>query len=97
MIVKILGMTDIIAAVSFFINNNFDKSGWFPNSIVIIFGIFLLVKGVIFLSSMDIASILDIICAAIIFVSVIFFPIHALVVFFVDIYLILKGFISIIA
>jgi hypothetical protein len=69
MIVKIFGLFDIFVALIFFINNSFDKSGWFPNSIVLWAGIYLLVKGLIFALTLDFASILDILCSIIIIIS----------------------------
>jgi hypothetical protein len=72
MLLQIFGILDIITGILFFINNTFDKSGsnWFPNRIIIIAGIYLLVKGLIFVILLDFASAIDIIAAVIILISV---------------------------
>ena len=97
MLLKLLGIFDIIAALAFFINNNLDKANsWFPNGIVIILAIYILLKGLIFVIILDFVSLIDIICAIIIFISLLT-PINAVITFLVVIFLIQKGIISLIS
>lgn len=67
MIVKILGLVDIFIALIFWIFGIFQLS--FLNQFIFILGIILLIKGVIFMTQLSIASILDIVCALIIIAS----------------------------
>jgi hypothetical protein len=95
MITKILGVFDLIAAIFFCINNLFDRADtWFPNKIIVILGFYLLIKGILFVAFLDFASILDVICAIIIFVSLVMpiSPILSLVIVF---FLLQKAFFSI--
>jgi hypothetical protein len=90
MIVKILGVIDIFAAVFFWV---FASYGIIPEGIITFFALVILIKGVVFLISKDIASVLDIIAAFIMFASMNFalpFIIPTLVVF----YLLQKGIFS---
>lgn len=97
MITKILGITDIFAALFFFMNNYLDKGNfWFPDKIIFIFAFYLLIKGLIFLAFLDFASILDVICAIILFVSLSMI-ISPLIALFVIIFLLQKGFFSLIS
>jgi hypothetical protein len=96
MLVKLLGIIDIVLALLFFINNNFDKSNWFPNKIILIVGIMLLVKGIIFVLMLDFASLIDIACGIIIILSA-FMHIHVLLAFIVCIFLIQKGILSLVS
>ena len=96
MFVKILGALDLIVAGIFCLNNNLDSfngGGWFPNSILMYAGIYLLLKGLLFCWSLDIASIIDVVGALIILLSLVIqlpLMISAVVIF----YLTIKGFIS---
>ena len=96
MLVKILGISDLIIAILFVINTNLDKSGWFPDKIILYAGIFLLVKGIFFALTLDFASILDIICAGIILISL---AVHIplLITAIVIILLLQKGFLSLVS
>ena len=66
MILKILGALDILSAMLLWLGHFFHI---IPQNIMILIAFYLLIKGVVFLISADIASILDIICAGIIFLS----------------------------
>ena len=97
MIMKLLGVADLIIALLFFLNNTFDKSdAWLPNSIILWAGIVLLVKGIFFLIFLDFASIIDIVCGLIIILSA-FMSIYWLLAFLVAVFLVQKGLISIVA
>jgi len=92
MIGKVLGIADIITAMLFICHNNF---GWFPVGLVMGFAFYLLIKGGLFSLSLDIASIIDVICALAMLCSLyynIIFP--GMVVTIIGIYLILKGLMS---
>jgi hypothetical protein len=96
MFVKILGALDLIVAGIFCINNNLDSfngGGWFPNSIVIYAGLYLLFKGLLFCLSLDVASIIDVISAIIILISLVV-PVSLTISAFIIIYLVIKGGIS---
>jgi hypothetical protein len=93
MIIKILGLLDILSAFSFWL---FAFFGFPPKSLIMLFAFYLLVKGVIFLISADIASILDIISAGIIFLSF-SFALPKFLVILVTLFLIQKGIFSLIS
>jgi len=93
MLIKILGITDIIIAILFTINANLDKWNWFPDRIILWAGIFLLIKGILFVLTLDFASLLDIICAIVILLSLTF-NISLLISAIVILILLQKGFLS---
>ncbi len=66
MLVKLLGILDIFIAVCFWIFGVFHI---LPEKFIMILGIILLVKGVIFIIGLSIASIIDIVCAIIIIIA----------------------------
>ena len=92
MIVKFLGTIDILIAILFWVSY-FD---WISTSILLILAFYLLIKGIIFLTSGDIASILDIICAGLIFLAI-SFNLPFIIISLVSIFLIQKGIFSILA
>ena len=97
MITKLFGILDILTALAFFLNNNFDRTGsWFPNSLVLILAIYLIIKGIIFVIILDFASLIDIICAIIILISLVT-PINAVLTFLVVIFLFQKGIFSVVS
>lgn len=96
MLIKILGILDIIAGLLFFIDSAFNKSGWFPEKIILYIGIYLLIKGLLFVFTLDLLSIIDIICGGIILLSLLI-HIPFLIVFLVVFFLIQKGFLSIVS
>lgn len=96
MLIKILGITDIIIAILFTINSNLDKWNWFPDKIVWWAGIFLLIKGILFVLTFDIASVLDIVCGIVILLSILF-NIPLIVSTIVILILLQKGFFSLVS
>jgi hypothetical protein len=97
MLVKLFGIFDLIIAIIFFLNNNLDKiGGWFPDRIVLYAGIYLLIKGIFFILTLDFASLLDIICAIIIIASI-YTPVSLIISAIVIILLLQKGFFSLVS
>ena len=93
MIIKILGILDIISGFSFWL---FGLFAILPKSFLTIIAFYLLIKAVFFLYSRDIASILDIICSIIIFTSFnIIMP--KFIVIIVAFFLIQKGIFSLLS
>ena len=93
MIIKILGIADILSSVLFFISTLSDA---FPHKIILTIAIYLMLKGIIFAILADFASILDIICGIIIAVSI-FANLPVLLIFIICIFLIQKGIFSLIS
>ena len=87
MIVKFLGILDILAGAFFWL---FAFFNFIPESFILIAAFYLLAKGVAFLISKDVASILDII-AAIIFFLVLSFTLPGWLVIITTLYLVQKG------
>jgi hypothetical protein len=87
MIIKILGILDIFMGICFWLFGifNFVNSG-----LILILGLILLIKGIAFLTSLSIASILDIISAIIFIISSSVVMPH-LVVILVSLFLLQKG------
>jgi len=89
MIIKILGILDIFIGMVFWIFGIFHI---IPNNFILLLGLFLLAKGVIFVFGLSIVSFLDIISAIIIITasaSEIIMP--KIVVILIAIFLIQKG------
>ena len=89
----ILGILDLISALILGLKFVFSS---FPDKIVIIAAIYLIVKGALFLMSKDFASIIDIFCGIVLIFSafmIIPFPIFALTLVF----LVQKGIFSLIS
>ena len=93
MIVKILGILDLIGAAVFWL---FGMFGIIHPSLVSFFAFYLLIKGVIFLISADIASILDIVSAGIMFIAI-NSGVPKIFTILVALYLIQKGLFSLVA
>lgn len=93
MIVKVLGVLDILVGIIFAFEG-IDKWGIIPNILVLIFGIALLVKAAMFIAFMDFASVVDVICALLIIVSF-WIPVVAWLHAIVALFLIQKGIVSI--
>lgn len=90
MLIKILGILDIFIGLCFWLFGIFNI---IPSSFILILGLFLLVKGIIFITGLSVTSFLDIICAVIIITgSSIVLP--KIVVILVAIFLIQKGIFS---
>jgi len=93
MIVKILGILDIISGLLFWLNGFFSI---IPDSVMIIIVLYLVIKGVIFILSKDIASILDIVSGIIIYFSLAY-TLPAFVIIIVTFFLLEKGIVSLLA
>jgi len=90
MIHKILGSLDLVAAMVFYLAESFNL---FATKTILIIGIYILVKGILFVITMDLASILDIFSGIIIILST-FITLHSLIIFLVAFFLIQKGLFS---
>jgi len=93
MIIKILGVLDILIAVNFWIFGIFQIKSL--SGFVLILAFFLLIKGIFFVISLNFISIIDIICAVAIIASTIF-PLHFFIVIMISFFLIQKGIFSLI-
>jgi hypothetical protein len=90
MIIKLLGILDIIAALLFWLFGFFHI---IPQSLIILVGVYLLAKGILFVVSFDIASMTDIIAACLILASL-SFAMPKILIAIITIYLIQKGVLS---
>jgi len=89
-LIKLLGSIDIISAIIIWLSAVFD---FIPSPLILLVAFYLLVKGVVFLFSADIASILDIACSIVIFLSLSFhMPVFIMIV--VALFLLQKGIFS---
>ena len=93
MIIKFLGILDICAAIFFWIFSFFN---FIPEKLILIIGFYLLIKGAVFLISADIASVLDIICAGFIFLSL-SFTLPKFVPILITLFLLQKGIFSLLS
>ena len=93
--IKIFGAIDIFAGVIFFGDAMLNLAGmnFIPNTLILIVGIFLLIKSAIFIVGLDINTILDLICGLIIIVSL-SVTIPLIIVSLVALFLVQKGFFS---
>jgi len=89
LIIKLFGSLDIFSAIIVWLS----IFKFIPTPLLLLVGFYLLVKGVVFLFSADIASILDIICSIIIFLSL-SFAMPALITIIVALFLLQKGIFS---
>lgn len=91
MIVKILGTLDILVALSFWVFGIFHIS--VMAGFILALGFFLLIKGIAFATTLNITSIIDVICALIIMAATsIVMP--KVVVIIVSLFLLQKGIFS---
>jgi len=90
MIIKTLGILDVVIGILFFISGIFNL---IPATIIFIAGLFLLIKGIVFISDFNLPSILDIISGAIVILSTLI-TMPTLIIYLVTIYLIQKGMFS---
>ena len=89
MLVKLLGILDVLVGLLFWV---FGLFGFIPEGLILILGLFLLAKGVAFnVAGLNFISILDIIASGIIVVSVLVGGMSEIVVVLVSLYLIQKG------
>ena len=90
MIVKLLGILDIVVGICFWL---FGLFFIIPSSFIFILGLFLLGKGIIFLAGFSVASILDILFGIIILTGISFaFP--KIIVILVSMFIVQKGLFS---
>jgi hypothetical protein len=88
MIVKLLGALDLFIALCFWVFGVFHLN--FLGSFILILGFFLLIKGIVFATTLNIVSIIDIVCALIILGSVsMTMPIFIVII--VSLFLVQKG------
>ncbi|MBI2629888.1 hypothetical protein HYW76_02210 [Candidatus Pacearchaeota archaeon] len=87
MIVKILGILDILSAVIFWVFSIFHI---LPKSLLMVVAFYLLIKGVVFLISKDIPSALDVASAFIIFLSL-DYTLPIIIPLIVSLFLLQKG------
>jgi len=90
MIIKVLGILDLFVGVIFWLFGIFHI---IPSSFVLILGLFLLAKGIIFITGLSITSFLDII-SAIVIITATSVTLPNLVVILISIFLIQKGIFS---
>ena len=93
MILKILGAFDIISAILFWLYAFFHI---IPSSFIVFTAFYLIIKGVFFLISADIASALDILSSLLIFLSLTF-TLPKIIVILIVIYLLQKGIFSLVS
>jgi len=90
MIVKLLGILDIVVGICFWLFGLFHI---IPSSFIFILGLFLLGKGIVFLAGFSVASILDILFGIIILTGASFaFP--KIIVILVSMFIVQKGIFS---
>ena len=90
MIIKLLGILDIFIAMCFWI---FGIFGWIPENFILLIGLFLLGKGIVFLTGLSVASALDIISAIIIIIGSAY-DLPIVIVIVVSLFLVQKGIVS---
>ncbi|MBR9701744.1 hypothetical protein GOV13_02375 [Candidatus Pacearchaeota archaeon] len=95
MAVKIFGAIDIFVGLIFWIYSMLNSIGWniIPDGLIIVLGIILLIKGLIFAIGLDFFSVLDVITAIIILISI-SFTLPTTAVHVIGIYLVGKGIVS---
>ena len=86
-VVKLLGILDISIAMCFWI---FGIFGWIPENFILLIGLFLLGKGVVFLTGLSVASVLDIL-AAIVIVIASGYDLPNVIIIIVSLFLVQKG------
>ena len=87
MIIKILGVLDIFIGICFWIFGVFNL---LPKSFILLLGLFLLAKGVVFITGLSFASFLDILAAVLIIIaSSVAFPLVVIII--ISLFLIQKG------
>lgn len=91
MIVKVLGLLDILVAIAFWIYGVFNFNAM--NPFILVLGMFLLIKGLIFAFNLNVASILDIISSFIIIYAS-SNEISNIIIIIVSIFLLQKGIFS---
>ena len=90
MIIKVLGILDLFVGIVFWIFGIFHI---IPSSFVLVLGLFLLAKGIVFITGLSITSFLDII-SSIIIITATSVAMPKIVVILIAIFLIQKGIFS---
>ena len=93
MIIKILGVLDILSGFLFWLNGFFNI---LPDSLMMIIVFYLIIKGLVFVFSKDIASMLDVGSGIVIYLSITF-SLPGIIIFLVAFFLLQKGILSLIA
>ena len=91
MIIKILGILDILVGVIFWLSAIFHLQ--FLSSFVFLLGLFLLAKGIVFATNLNVVSILDIFNSIIILIGS-YYTLPALIIVIVALFLLQKGIFS---
>ncbi len=93
MIIKILGILDIFVGITFWL---FGVFGIIPKNFILLIGIILLVKGLMFSIKPNITSILDVI-SAILIISSTSITLPFVIIFLVSLFLLQKGVFSLLS
>lgn len=93
MLVKILGVGDLLAALIFLLS---ALVGFIPDKLIWIVGLYLVIKGIAFALILDFTSFFDIAAGIVILLSLAI-PLHMVIVAIVCLYLIQKGIFSLLA
>lgn len=93
MLVKILGLLDILTALILIIQNYFTEI--FPTSVIWTIGLYILIKGIAFALILDFASFIDITCSIVIILTIFLPGIPKLLIGLVILWILQKGFFSI--
>jgi hypothetical protein len=96
MLLKILGIADLIVALIVFVNTYFFRLFSFPHAFIIAAGTYLLIKGILFAIVLDFTSFIDIL-AGIIILSTLGLAVPHMIMAIVFIYLLQKGIISLVS
>ncbi len=90
--IKLLGIFDIVSAIIFLL---FGILGMFNilGNLVLLVGMLLLVKGLVFMSELNIASISDIICS-VVMLTASFYHLNFIIIVVVSVFLFQKGVLS---
>ncbi len=88
MLIKLFGILDIVISVLFFIAKIFNIN--YLNSLILLLGIFLLVKGMVFFIKPNITSMLDV-TSSIIIIASSSINVHIIIVIIVSLFLFQKG------
>jgi hypothetical protein len=96
MLLKLLGVLDLIVAFIVFVNAYFFRLFSFPDIFIICAGTYLLIKGILFALVLDFTSFIDI-AAGIIILLTLSLTVPHLIMAIVFIYLLQKGIISLVS
>jgi len=95
MLIKILGVIDILAGIIFWLSGFFKliKFNLIPSELIFVFGILILAKGLIFIFGLSLTSFLDIISGAVLLLAIIT-EMPLIIISLVSLFLIQKGVLS---